>query len=170
MDFKKNVTYIDELIDLDNHGGKDDSGMGGHQSRIVGRAVRPGSGGSSYKNFGDMPQPGRLPPNHPRENFRHIPSQSQQSQHFVPQHEPPQRIPIKEPFYSPLDGVEDEETSGTPIYGPYNPQFSCLQIAEHIKSCPICSTLYNNDRTMYIIAIIVLSIIVIILLKKALEV
>lgn len=45
----------------------------------------------------------------------------------------------------------------------------CITIHDHIQNCPLCSKFYNNDRTVYIIAIIVLAIICIILLKKVLD-
>ena len=47
---------------------------------------------------------------------------------------------------------------------------SCLDVAEHIANCPICSKFYNTDKTIYIIAIVILSIICILLLKKVLNV
>ena len=47
---------------------------------------------------------------------------------------------------------------------------SCLDVAEHIANCPICSKFYNTDKTIYIIAIAILSIICILLLKKVLNV
>ncbi len=46
---------------------------------------------------------------------------------------------------------------------------TCPMIFEHIKTCPICSKFYNSDKTMYVIAIVLLSIICIILLKRVLE-
>lgn len=46
---------------------------------------------------------------------------------------------------------------------------SCLHVAEHIMNCPICSKFYNNDKTIYIIAIIVLVIVCVLLLKKVLD-
>ena len=46
---------------------------------------------------------------------------------------------------------------------------NCLAIADHIASCPICSKFYNNDKTIYIIAIAVLLIVCLILTKKVLE-
>ena len=46
---------------------------------------------------------------------------------------------------------------------------SCLDIAGHVSSCPICTKFYNDDRTIYIIAIIVLAVICILLLKKVLD-
>lgn len=50
------------------------------------------------------------------------------------------------------------------------PVFNCLDIAKHVQDCPICSRFYNNDKTVYIIAIIVLSIVCLLLLKKVLNV
>ena len=47
---------------------------------------------------------------------------------------------------------------------------SCLEIAEHVSNCPICSKFYKNDNTIYIIAIVVLLIICILLLKKCLDI
>ena len=46
---------------------------------------------------------------------------------------------------------------------------TCIDFADHIGYCPICCKLYNNDKTIYIIAIIVLAVICILLLKKVLE-
>jgi hypothetical protein len=48
--------------------------------------------------------------------------------------------------------------------------FNCVDIAKHIQDCPICSRFYNNDRTVYIIAIVVLSIVCLLLLKRILNV
>jgi hypothetical protein len=48
-------------------------------------------------------------------------------------------------------------------------RLNCLDVANHVKSCPICSKFYDNDKTMYIVAIIILVIICIILMKKVLE-
>jgi hypothetical protein len=46
---------------------------------------------------------------------------------------------------------------------------SCLEIADHVSACPICSRFYNSDRSVYIIAIVMLAIICILLLKKVLN-
>lgn len=46
----------------------------------------------------------------------------------------------------------------------------CLDIANHVANCPICSKFYKNDTTVYIIAIVVLCIVVLLLLKKVLNV
>lgn len=47
---------------------------------------------------------------------------------------------------------------------------SCLEVADHIANCPICSKFYNTDKTLHIIIIVLLAIICIILLKKVLNV
>jgi hypothetical protein len=46
---------------------------------------------------------------------------------------------------------------------------SCITVAEHIANCPICSKFYNNDKTPYIIAIIILLLVCILLIKKVLD-
>jgi hypothetical protein len=46
---------------------------------------------------------------------------------------------------------------------------SCMDIARHVKSCPICSKLYENDKSIYIIGIVFLLVVCIILLKKVIE-
>lgn len=50
------------------------------------------------------------------------------------------------------------------------PSMNCLDIARHVQDCPICSKFYHNDRTVYVIAIVVLSIVCLLLLKKVLNV
>lgn len=50
-----------------------------------------------------------------------------------------------------------------------SPSISCIEIARHIKSCPICSKFYDNDKTGYVIAIVFLLVACIILLKKVIE-
>ena len=68
--------------------------------------------------------------------------------------QPPQPPQPPQPFHQP------------PVHMTYN----CIDIAKHIQECPICSRFYNNDKTLYIIIIIVLSLICLLLLKKVLNV
>lgn len=46
---------------------------------------------------------------------------------------------------------------------------NCIDIANHIHYCPICSRLYACDKRPYITAIVFLAVIVIILLRKVME-
>lgn len=56
------------------------------------------------------------------------------------------------------------------FYEPYtSDSLSCKDIANHTLNCPVCSRLYSNDKTIYNIVIIVLSIIIIFLLKRVLD-
>jgi len=48
----------------------------------------------------------------------------------------------------------------------YHHQFTCPDVFEHVSKCPICSKIYNQDKTIYILFIIVLSVIILILLKQ----
>ena len=76
---------------------------------------------------------------------------------------------------------------GTPSYRDVEPQMSpipsnnnmenkdvkesinCLDVCNHIKDCPLCSQFYNNDKTIYIIIIVMLCILNLIFLKKILN-
>ena len=76
--------------------------------------------------------------------------------------------------YNDMDNYNNtelvEEKYQNPYYSiPNNSPYSCLDVSGHIENCPICSKFYNNDKSVYIISIIILLIISIILLKKVLE-
>jgi hypothetical protein len=66
-------------------------------------------------------------------------------------------------------GVPNQE-SGPKTYAMPDNSPTCLNVAEHIANCPVCSKFYDNDKTIYIIAIVVLAIICILLLKRVLNV
>jgi len=48
--------------------------------------------------------------------------------------------------------------------------FSCIDVSNHVKECPICCRFYHSDNTLYIILIVILSIICLLLLKRVLNV
>jgi len=60
-----------------------------------------------------------------------------------------------------------------PQYGeqiePVGQGHSCLDVSSHVDTCPICTKLYSNDKTVYIIIIVILAIMCILLLKRVLE-
>jgi hypothetical protein len=43
---------------------------------------------------------------------------------------------------------------------------NCIDFANHVKSCPICSKLYNTDKTIYVISIIGLILLCLFLMKR----
>jgi hypothetical protein len=55
----------------------------------------------------------------------------------------------------------DTRKEMNPLY-----DITCLQIAMHVKNCPICSNVYKSDSTIYILIIVILSIISLLLIKK----
>lgn len=49
---------------------------------------------------------------------------------------------------------------------PLSQPISCITIAQHIDNCPICSRLYDTDKTLYILAIIGLLILCFLMVKR----
>jgi hypothetical protein len=43
---------------------------------------------------------------------------------------------------------------------------NCISIAQHIDTCPICSRLYDTDKTLYILAILGLLILCFLMVKR----
>lgn len=72
--------------------------------------------------------------------------------------QPPQ-VPYQVPV--PMESFRQSREPG---------ELSCIEVADHIKHCPLCSKFYANDKTLYMIVIIVLSIICILLIKKVLDI
>jgi hypothetical protein len=72
-----------------------------------------------------------------------------------------------EESYTPQ--IMEYQQNSAPVYSTREP-ITCIEIAEHVSNCPICSKLYKSDCTIYIIAIVVLAIICILLLKKTLDI
>ena len=100
-------------------------------------------------------------------------------QKYIRNHQPPMQqsgmmAPPPPQFTAPLPMAPlpsphvfaSREVESHPPYMDY----SCIDISKHIAHCPICSRFYNNDRTVYIIVIVVLSIMCLLLLKKVLNV
>lgn len=63
--------------------------------------------------------------------------------------------------------VSDSESNKSPWSSQWN---NCVGVSDHIKSCPVCSKLYNNNNNqiIYIIIIVILLIVCLILLQKVL--
>lgn len=91
-----------------------------------------------------------------RNNFQNTPYQS--AEYVVEQRQPSYEEDFEGPSQPPLPSQPPVQT------------FTCLDVCNHIKGCPLCSKFYNNDNSLYIIIIIALLILVIILTKKVLNV
>ena len=103
--------------------------------------------------------------------------------HKISSHAGMNPAPIQQRTYNHNQNIDHNNSYSTEVYGtqikhengvktfnmPINSP-SCLDVAEHIANCPICSKFYNTDKTVYIIAIVILFIIVFLLLKKILDI
>ena len=69
----------------------------------------------------------------------------------------------------PLMSMATHAPKPKPEYFQNNEPINCLDICNHIKDCPLCSQFYNNDKTIYIILIVMLCILNLIFLKKILN-
>lgn len=47
---------------------------------------------------------------------------------------------------------------------------TCIDVARHIDACPICSRLYDTDKTLYILAIIGLLILCFLMVKRIIKI
>lgn len=147
---KKNVTYIDDLPDLEDLESR--GGMHGppHGMQGVGEHSQfqhngpPGGIPAKFQKF--IRNPGGMTPP-PRESGMGSPQQ--QHEFFAPPPPPQQQ---QQEQYTPL--------SDSP---------NCLDVHSHVQACPICSRFFKNDNTVYIIAIVILAIICILLLKRVLN-
>ena len=139
------VTKIDELLDLDSE--IDDRAR--FQNQAMNRNIRMDSMGLQQQR--PMIQRQRPMIQQPLRNvtpiadLENIPSQNYQEE-------------------QPVQQNKNIKTFEMPDNTP-----SCLDVAEHIANCPICSKFYNNDKTLYIVAIVILAVICVILLKKVID-
>lgn len=141
------VTSIDELPELD------DLESPATRTHMMGQAINP-------DKIRESRYPGTeiLPPDVTEKYEKVI-----RKPHIVP-HESGM-IPVHTEQHPPVYESYDTQAPKYAAQGP----LSCIDVANHISSCPICSKLYNNDKTIYVIAIVILSIICILLLKKILD-
>lgn len=146
------VTYLEDLPDLDFH---DSVGPQPYQN-----ATRDQMRASRY------PGADHLPPDQAekfqkyiRGGTREMPPESGMSGMMAEQQMKP-AMEEMQAEHVPMQAMPVQSSNGP----------SCLDVADHIENCPICSKLYKDDKTVYLIAIVVLAIICIILLKKVLDV
>ncbi len=69
---------------------------------------------------------------------------------------------IIEPSYYHMDQADNGPTH---IFN----RNSCVDVSEHTVHCTVCSKLYNNNNTVFILVIIFLAIVNLLLLKRILE-
>lgn len=57
----------------------------------------------------------------------------------------------------------------TPAVPAPNGGVNCPSVMMHINSCPLCNKLYNPDRTLYILLIVILAVICLVLMKRVMD-
>lgn len=156
------VTMIDDLPNLDDleGGGPGSNGPGGYRTMTM-----PTDRGDNFPNQGGLP-PGIGESYQKYLRGSHKPM-SKQSGMYAETYDAMQVAPPQ--ILAPPQVMEPMVFADSgPKYDPQ--QYNCIDIANHIQSCPICSRFYANDRTVYIIAIVVLTIVCLLLLKRVLNV
>lgn len=170
----QNVTPIDMLPELEDLERGQYGGGNPHQPSV--------QGGSSYATNATYPGAAMLPPAEVDRVGRFIRGghSTPVEAGMVPYNQapvgpPPEAVPMgpvgppghaAEHYGTPI-GQEQEKPLTTFNMPKDSP--SCLSFAEHHANCPICSKFYNNDKTIYVIAIVVLAVVCILLLKRVLD-
>lgn len=153
--YQQNVTYIDDLPELDELEGP----------RPIQPALRSHIKDSRYNGASMLP-PGEIEKFQKYIRGGHAPPPEAGMNH-VEHGPPPNNIQLPPPEYY-KEGHEGGD--GLKIITMPENSPSCLDVQNHILNCPLCSKFYNNDKTVYVIAIVLLSVISILLLKKVLDV
>lgn len=79
--------------------------------------------------------------------------------------------PIVTPIFPRNNGPIYRPTHTTPEIPSSTPNtLNCITIAQHIDNCPICSRLYDTDKTLYILAIIGLLILCFLMVKHIVKI
>lgn len=178
---QNNITLIDDLLDVEDI----------EQPKTQGLGMIPEAETNKYQKFirnngYNVPQQAGMQLNNNIPPFANVHSAQQimQQQMMPPQMiqqqmMPPQMMNQKLPYNDPNGDFQnnfqpyiEQEKFNNNLFEGYEPSNkpTCLAVAEHTADCKVCSKLYNNDKTVYIIAIVLLSIICILLLKKVLDV
>jgi hypothetical protein len=184
---KNNITLIDELPDLEDLENKS-SILNREQSDKVKKFIRSTNKNSTPYEAG-MKSPPTYNPNGPypignmnyQNNNPHIQQHYQYNQNPYP---PQQNYPYNNAIYYDQNYIGDDSyiiphSSGglapnsQMFYEPYNAPkqrvLSCAEVADHSSTCSVCSKLYNNDKTIYIVIIVILMVICLFMLKKILN-
>ena len=179
MSYKNNITMIDDLPDLNEMEGLNNTGL----------SMIPDS--AKYQKFLKNTNNNNL---HASSGMMNIPTQqndvyklgyhninqgsyidnmqqmNMQHQMNIPQHLPP-HISQHIPYHGSSGGnAPNSQMFYEPYDAPTQKDLNCRDISHHTSNCDVCSKLYNNDKTIYIIIICVLAIICILLLKRILDV
>ena len=97
-----------------------------------------------------------------------------QQQHPQQQHHPQQQYLSKPPIYGvELYSDDDNKQNNTAVDASSKMtsgnNCNCIEVADHVKHCNVCSRLYSSDNMIFYIIIIALICLCLLLLKKVLD-
>ena len=164
MSYKNNITMIDDLPDISDIEGLHNPGMSMVPDSAKYQKFLKNTNNNNLHSSSGMNTPSRNDPYklgyHDTSQGSYIDNMSDRNVRYS-QHLHGSSggfAPNTQMYYEPYD------------IPPQKDNLNCRDIASHAANCEVCSKLYNNDKTVYIIAICVLVIICILLLKWILDV
>jgi len=103
-----------------------------------------------------------------------LPSASEiDRKHIRQNYIPPQESGMNAQYYHVEEYQEPQQPQSQPqpqLQHEFQPNsISCMEIAFHVKSCPICTHYYNTNISLYIATIVLLIVIILFLLKNILH-
>jgi hypothetical protein len=171
MGYKKNVTMIDELPDLNDLESKSALHFGGpahlqnpdnqrpKNMEFVQKFIRDTHNG--MQKYDEINQS-----IHSAMNFQPNEMRSENlNEDHLSQGDLQRRYHVERNYSEDSNSLIDDN-----VRLPKYKEIHCVDIIDHIKDCPVCCKIYNNnEKTIYIVIIIILVIICAFLLKKVLE-
>jgi hypothetical protein len=170
-----NVTLIDDLPTLEELDFQQSPGIG----------MIPPNEANKYQKFirnsgfTTPPQSGMNISSNNKQKIKDYRFNENQFQNMGNEYQPYYGERFRENFGDPTEEKEEnEEASHKHRHGKYRPgrcepdiniNCSCIDVAEHTENCLVCSKLYTNNNTVYIIMIIFLAVVNLLLLKRILE-
>lgn len=184
--YKQNVTFLEDLPDLDEM----EMGGGGpnmrtrnfqRESKYPGAGILPESEANKYEKFirhhdgAPMQESGmyvqrggdNIAAPQMQEHFNQQPHHNHHSNHNNQPHFNQEQYITKENIID--EGFNQKPSNVKKTYSLSEDGPSCIDVANHILECPICSKFYNNDKTLYLLIIAILSIVCVLLLKRIID-
>jgi hypothetical protein len=156
---RQGVTPIDQLMNLDNEDKSRDETLNKFRARSIRNSGDRGGMSSYEKVYNSAPPPPQV------EVVRQIIEEEPQQEEYGQMRTRRDYVPPTERSDTrSRDRVFRESYGGDLSYGG-----SCIDVANHAYNCPVCSRLYNTDKTPHLVLIGLLVIICLILIKKVLE-
>ena len=155
---QNNTTLIDDLPSLDEL----------EMPKSYGLSMIPETEMNKYQKF--VRNNGHSPPTESGMGFKNNHHQSSKSSNnHIENHNNQYNQNNQNNQYNPYEAEiiheNFEENSHKHEHGTSN----CVDVAEHTSSCLVCSRLYTNNNTVFILMIIFLAIVNLLLLKRILE-